>query len=124
MSFYLDSLEHLMAATAQQAFVSQQGYEKDVTSSNAARSSGNVTQAEFTTSSLPLHGVVVTASNIPHSGTPLASLQQTAVTLAVQPIQHTQSLQQTGTAQIIAASVLSPEDFQNTGKEGTYSQPS
>lgn len=111
-------LEHVMATTAQQAFVPSQAYDqKDA--SNAARAN-SATQAEFTATTIPLHGVVVTAPNIAHTGNPHATLQPTAVTLAVQPIQHTQSLPQSGTAQIIAASVLSSDDFQtNTGKEGT-----
>lgn len=106
-----------MAATAQQAFVPQQGYEQKEVSSNAR---SNVTQAEFTTTSLPIHGVVVTASTIPNTGAAHPTLPQTAVTLVqAPPIHSTQSLQQTATAQIIAASVLSPEEFQaTTGKEG------
>ncbi|XP_031558345.1 DNA-binding protein RFX2-like isoform X2 [Actinia tenebrosa] len=110
-----------MAATAQPTFVTQQGFEqKEVQSS--ARSSGNVTQAEFTSTSLP-HGIVVTPSTISHSVAQHPSLPQTTVTLAVQApqIQQNQSLQQTGTAQIIAASVISPEEFQASAaisKEG------
>jgi hypothetical protein len=123
-SVYLGFLEHLMAATAQQTFVAQQGFEqKDVQST--ARSSGNVTQAEFTSTSLP-HGIVVAPSTISHTVGPHPSLPQTTVTLAVQApqIQQNQSLQQAGTAQIIAASVLSPEEFQANAaitKEGIHS---
>lgn len=114
-----------MAATAQQTFVSQQGFEQKEVQSTA-RSSGNVTQAEFTSTSLP-HGIVVTPSTISHSVAQHSTLPQTTVTLAVQApqIQQNQSLQQTGAAQIIAASVISPEEFQANAaisKEGIHSR--
>lgn len=111
-----------MAATAQQAFVPPQGYEQKDVASNART---NVTQAEYTTTSLPLHGVVVTASTIPNTASSHPTLPQTAVTLVqAHPIQHTQGLQQTGTTQIIATSVLSPEELQaTTGKEGKIDLP-
>ncbi|XP_032241539.2 DNA-binding protein RFX2 isoform X2 [Nematostella vectensis] len=113
--------ERYMAATAQQSYVTQQGFEQnDVQVQNSSRSSSNVSQTEFSQAATTLpHGITVVTTTLAPASGQHSGLSQATLAVQAPQLQQAASIQP-GSAQIITASVISAEDLASAAisKEG------